>query len=75
QLYAQHDVQWIEAGHPEEGALIVFNNGNGRYPAFSSVDIVRPPVNNWTYSTQANGTYGPNAPLWSWSNNQTMYSG
>ena len=75
QLFAQHDVQWVEAGHAEEGALVVYNNGNGRYPAYSSVDIVRPPMDNGSYSTQVNGTFGPNAPVWTWSDDGAMYSG
>ena len=75
QLFAQHDVQWIEQGHPEEGQLIVFNNGNGRYPAFSSVDIIRPPIENGTYTLASNGTYGPNQPAWTWDQGEAMYSG
>ena len=75
QLFAQHDVQWIEAGHPEAGNLIVFNNGNGRYPAYSSVDIIRPTLDNGTYVLQANGTFGPDLPAWSWDQGEAMYSG
>tara|TARA_B100000900_G_scaffold411665_1_gene431813 strand:+ start:13522 stop:15693 length:2172 start_codon:yes stop_codon:yes gene_type:complete len=74
QLFAQHDVQWIEAGHPDEGKLIVFNNGNGRYPAYSSVDIIDPQVDNGTYVLQSNGTFGPASPSWSWNNGEAMYS-
>ena len=74
QLFAQHDVQWIESGHPDEGKLIVFNNGNGRYPAYSSVDIIEPSMDNGTYVLQPNGTFGPESPLWSWSDNEAMYS-
>ena len=75
QLFAQHDVQWIEAGHPEAGNLIVFNNGNGRFPAYSSVDIIRPTIDNGTYMLEANGTFGPNLPAWSWDQGESMYSG
>ena len=63
QLFAQHDVQWIEAGHPDAGNLIVFNNGNGRYPAYSSVDIIEPSMDNGSYVLQPNGTFGPNHTL------------
>jgi len=75
QFFAQHDVQWIEAGHPDEGGLIVFNNGVGRYPAYSSVDILHPPMNNGTYVLEANGTFGPNLPSWTWDQGEAMYSG
>ena len=74
QFFAQHDVQWIEAGHPDEGGLIVFNNGVGRYPAYSSVDILHPPMNNGTYVLEANGTFGPNLPSWTWDQGEAMYS-
>lgn len=75
QLFAQHDVQWIEEGHPEAGNLIVFNNGNGRFPAYSSVDIIRPTVDNGSYVLEDNGTFGPNLPGWSWDQGEAMYSG
>ncbi|MGB2372996.1 MAG: aryl-sulfate sulfotransferase [Poseidonia sp.] len=75
QLFAQHDVQWIESGHPEAGNLIVFNNGNGRYPAYSSVDIIRPALDNGTYVLEDNGTFGPDRPAWSWDQGESMYSG
>ena len=75
QFFAQHDVQWIETGHPDEGGLIVFNNGVGRYPAYSSVDIIHPPTDNGTYVLQANGTFGPNLPSWTWDQGEAMYSG
>ena len=75
QLFAQHDVQWIETGHPDEGGLILFNNGVGRYPTYSSVDILHPPMDNGTYGLQANGTFGPNVPAWTWDQGEAMYSG
>jgi hypothetical protein len=74
QLFGQHDAQWIESGHPDEGGLILFNNGNGRYPAYSSVDILHPPTNNGTYVLEANGTFGPHAPSWTWNQGEAMYS-
>ncbi len=75
QLFSQHDVQWIEEGHPDEGGLIVFNNGNGRFPAYSSVDILHPPMENGSYKLESNGTFGPNAPSWTWDQGEEMYSG
>ena len=75
QFFAQHDVNWIEAGHPYEGALSVFNNGNGRYPASSSVDILVPRVENGSYALESNGTFGPSIPSWSWDQGEAMYSG
>ena len=75
QLFGQHDVQWIEEGHPDEGGLILFNNGNGRTPVFSSVDILHPPKENGTYLLEENGTFGPSHASWSWNRGEAMYSG
>ena len=44
----------------------MFNNGVGRYPAYSSVDIIHPPKDNGTYVLEANGMFGPNLPSWTW---------
>jgi hypothetical protein len=54
--------------------LIVFNNGNGRYPAYSSVDIIEPYMENGTYTLLPNGTFGPSNASWSWSQGEYMYS-
>lgn len=74
QLFGQHDVQWIKSGHPNEGQLMIFNNGNGRSEAYSSVDIINPTVINGTYELQANGTFGPNEPVWTWNLGTDMYA-
>ncbi|MGB2285590.1 MAG: aryl-sulfate sulfotransferase [Poseidonia sp.] len=74
QLFGQHDVQWIPQGHPNEGQLMVFNNGNGRSVEFSSVDIINPIITNGSYELQANGTYGPNQPAWTWDLGTEMYA-
>ncbi|WP_158638055.1 Lcl domain-containing protein [Shewanella donghaensis] len=38
-LFVQHDAQWIEAGLPGAGNILVFNNGSGRSDGdYSSVD-------------------------------------
>ncbi len=74
QLFAQHDVQWIQSGHPYEGQLMIFNNGNGRSEAYSSVDIIDPNIVNGTYKVQHNGTFGPDEPTWSWDLGTDMYA-
>jgi len=76
QLFGQHDVNWIPEGHPHAGSLSLFNNGNDRYPSYSSVEILSPPTDeSGNYTIQSNGTYGPNAPDWSWNLGEVMYSG
>ena len=76
QLFGQHDVNWIPEGHPHAGSLSLFNNGNDRYPSYSSVEILSPPTDeSGNYTIQSNGTYGPSAPDWSWNLGEVMYSG
>ena len=73
-LFGQHDVQWIESGRPNAGELIVFNNGNGRDTLYSSIDIIAPPENNWTYFKNASEPYGPSNTSWSWDIATEMYA-
>ncbi|HPF14296.1 MAG: aryl-sulfate sulfotransferase [Planctomycetes bacterium] len=65
QLYGQHDCQWIAAGLPGAGHLLVFNNGSGRPGGnYSSADEIVPPINSGgTYDLLPQGTYGPSAAL------------
>ena len=75
QLFGQHDVNWIPEGHPLAGGLALFNNGNGRYPSYSSVDILQPPIDNGSYVLADNGTFGPSTATWTWNLGESMYSG
>ncbi|WP_432671532.1 aryl-sulfate sulfotransferase [Flavobacterium sp. SM2513] len=62
-LYGQHYPHWIADGLLDEGKLMVFNNGNDRQPAFSEVYILDVPSNApGTYILESNGTFGPTAP-------------
>jgi len=64
-LFGQHDVQWIEPGLPNEGKILIFNNGEGR--AFSSVDIIEPIIlTDESYDTLANGSFGPDSLFWTY---------
>ena len=66
-FYGQHDAQWIEAGRPGAGNILVFNNGRGRPEgAYSSIEELTPPVDvngNYTLDGPA---YGPDAVTWSY---------
>ena len=75
QLFGQHDVNWIEEGHPFAGGLSIFNNGNGRYPSYSSVEVLLPTIENGGYALETNGTFGPATSDWSWDMGESMYSG
>ena len=74
QLFGQHDTQWIEQGREGAGDILVFNNGGGRSPSYSSVDVIQSQLVNGNYPLQANGTWGPNAPSWSWDLGPDMYA-
>ena len=65
-LFGQHDVQWIPDGHPLQGQLIVYNNGEDRPEcACSSIDVWQPPLlPDGTYELSETAPYGPSA--WSW---------
>jgi len=74
-LFQQHDAQWIPAGYPGAGNMLIFNNGLGL--GYSSVDeIVMPVDDNGCYRLGASGTYGPDQPVWRYTdpNKETFYS-
>ena len=71
----QHDAHWIPLGLPDEGKIMIFNNGQQR--GYSSIDIINPPLetnhfNN--YSLNNNGTYNPQSLFWSYSDSANFYS-
>jgi len=74
-LFQQHDAQWIPSGCPGAGNLLVFNNGLGR--GYSSVDeLVLPIGQDGKYILGPDGTYGPDKPIWSYTdpNPETFFS-
>ncbi len=59
-LFGQHYPHFIESGLPNEGKIIVFNNGFGRNPSFSQVDIITTPqISPGVYDYTANTAYEP----------------
>ena len=73
-LFAQHDVQWIEEGYLDAGKLMIFNNGNGREPLYSSVDVIEPPINGSSYSIDETKPFGPENLSWTWDIGTEMYA-
>lgn len=67
-LFGQHDVQWVPAGHPDAGSLVVYNNGDGRPGCnCSSIDVWSPPVNGeGTYQWMAGMPFGPATLDWTY---------
>lgn len=74
QLFGQHDVQWIEPDREGAGDFLVFNNGGGRSPSYSSVDVIQSPFTDGNYPLETNGIWGPDTVNWTWGLNQEMYA-
>ena len=69
QFFLQHDIRWIPAGFPDEGKLMVFNNGDGLESGrtYSSVDLFEPPLDNDGNYVLAEGQpFGPSALSWTY---------
>ncbi|NNE27269.1 MAG: hypothetical protein HKN09_10535 [Saprospiraceae bacterium] len=60
-LFGQHGAQWIPAGYPNEGDIIIYNNGNGRPgPDYSTVEILTPSQDSaGFYSIHDTDPFGP----------------
>ena len=59
-LFGQHYPHFIPSGLPNQGKIIIFNNGFQRTPSFSQVDIITPPeVSPGVYQYAPNTAYGP----------------
>ncbi|MBW1817849.1 MAG: DUF1566 domain-containing protein [Deltaproteobacteria bacterium] len=65
-FFGQHDAQWIAAGLPGAGNILVFNNGSGRPEGYySSIEEITPPVDaSGGYSIIPGSSYGPEAQAW-----------
>lgn len=64
-LFNQHDVQWIKAGLPGAGNIMIFNNGDGKLRPHTSVVEFSTPVNDdGSYALDAGGAYGPKDLAW-----------
>ena len=77
QLYGQHDVNWIENGYPEQGSLILFNNGLDRPDGnYSSIDVITPIIEeNGHYSISPDLPFLPEELSWTFSDNENFFSG
>lgn len=65
-FYGQHDVQWVPAGLPGAGDLLVYNNGFQRPEGqFSTVEQWTPPLQaDGTYALEDGAPYGPGEMTW-----------
>jgi len=70
QLFRQHDAHWISKGLPNEGDILVFNNGKDRPDgtSYSSVDRIAPSIDtDGNYELNLDNTFAPTSPSWSYS--------
>ena len=50
QLFHQHDARWVDIGLPNEGKILIFNNGDLRPGgAFSTADFISPPLDSLSH--------------------------
>ncbi|MEO1438229.1 MAG: T9SS type A sorting domain-containing protein, partial [Bacteroidota bacterium] len=72
-LFGQHDAQWIPAGFPDAGKIMVFNNGIGRPGgSFSTVDVLDPPINpDGSFIDPGDQPFGPTDLVSSFQTNPT----
>ncbi|MFM9944982.1 MAG: aryl-sulfate sulfotransferase [Bacteroidia bacterium] len=62
-FFQQHHAHWIPKGYKDGGDIMVFNNGFGRIPKYSSIDVVAPPmVTAGVYNQSL--PFGPSTKKW-----------
>lgn len=77
QLFGQHKPHWIANGLPDEGKIMVFNNGIAREPSFSEILVIDPPMDTpGFYTNPAESAYGPIASDYTYPDepNENFYS-
>jgi uncharacterized protein (TIGR03437 family) len=74
-FFQQHDIQWIAAGLPDAGNVLVFNNGVNRPGgSYSSVDELVLPVDaSGNYPLASGLTYGPSQLTSTYTANKQYY--
>lgn len=67
-LFGVHSPEWIEAGRPGEGNIILFHNGINRPEgSYSSVEEIVPPINpEGGYDLTPGSAHEPAAPIWTY---------
>ena len=68
-MFGSHSVKWIPQGLNDAGKILFFNNGPHLDGVYSSVDIINPPIDNYSlgqYVYIPGIAYGPAAAEWSY---------
>ncbi|MBK8657845.1 MAG: aryl-sulfate sulfotransferase [Bacteroidetes bacterium] len=66
-FFSQHHATWIPQGYPNEGKIMVFNNGLNRSGTYSSIDMIEPPLNvSNTYDVPVSTAFLPTNLFWTY---------
>lgn len=67
-LFYQHQPDWIPAGHPGAGHILVFNNGSKRGPVeYSSIEELELPFDpKLGFQREPGKAFGPAEPTWTY---------
>ncbi len=67
-FYGQHHATWIPAGFPNEGKILVFNNGLNRTAGdYSSIDMIETPTMSAnTYPIVGTSAFAPTSLFWTY---------
>jgi hypothetical protein len=69
-FFGQHHASWIPQGFPNEGKILVFNNGLNRPGTYSSIDMIETPVDlSNDYPIGTNTSFLPNSLFWTYTAN------
>jgi hypothetical protein len=63
-LYGQHDPHWLDTHNDGDNLIMIYNNGGGRLPYYSSVDVIDTGHDNGVYSMPEDEAYGPTDLSW-----------
>lgn len=66
-FFGQHHATWIPQGFPNEGKILVFNNGLNRPGTYSSIEMIDPPIDgNNQYTIDATNPFLPSNLFWTY---------
>ena len=77
-FFGQHNANWIPKDFPDEGKIMVFNNGLGRFSGdYSSIDVIDSPFENNEYNILSDEPFEPNNLFWTYEANppNMLFSG
>ena len=69
-LFGQHDAYWIDSGYLDEGAIMIFNNGQGR--SYSSVDVINPQIDQNGFYLLSNNIFLPDTLSWTYTSDNPL---